>query len=60
MGKLECERDVCFYNSGGKCTNIAVSVTVKCELFLDLNGKKEWSPTSLVRPNMDAQGPRQK
>ncbi len=55
MGNLGCERNVCFYNSSGKCANIAVSVTNKCDLFLDLNNKKKWSPTSLVRPDMKIQ-----
>lgn len=52
MGNLGCERDVCFYNSSGKCANIAVSMASKCGLFLDLNNKKQWKPKPLVRPNM--------
>ncbi|MCK5167756.1 MAG: hypothetical protein KAQ66_10555 [Rhodospirillaceae bacterium] len=55
MGNLGCERNVCFYNSSSKCTNIAVSMASNCGLFLDVNSKKEWRPTSLVRPDMNEQ-----
>ena len=55
MGNLGCERSVCFYNSSGKCANIAVSMTSECGLFLDVNNKKKWKPTSLVRPDIKSQ-----
>ena len=54
MGKLECDRKTCFYNSSDKCTNIAVSMSDKCGLFLDVDNQKEWKPTSLTRPDTNA------
>jgi len=55
MGKLECNKGECFYNSSNTCTNIAVSVTSDCGLYLDVNNKKKWKPTTLSKPETDSQ-----
>lgn len=50
MGNLGCDKELCFYNSSNKCTNIAVSLTVKCGLYLNVNERKNWNPTKLSKP----------
>ena len=55
MGKLGCDKGECFYNSSGLCTNIAVSVTTDCGLYLDTNNRKEWKPKTLSKPAINAQ-----
>lgn len=55
MGNLGCNKGECFYNSSGKCTNIAVSITTDCGLFFDVNNKKEWKPKRISKPSMDGQ-----
>jgi len=54
MGKLDCDKGECFYNSSNKCTNIAVSITSDCGLYLDTNNKKKWEPKTLSRPTVKA------
>jgi len=55
MGKLGCDKGECFYNSSNLCTNIAVSITADCGLYLDLNNKKKWKPTTISKPTINTQ-----